>query len=90
MIPSEDILVNTVTLASNDPLHRRASLLTRVRVEALVRAEFRKGRKGIPFHLDFWGTADPPFQSTGSISKMRLTTGELVLLKAAWVMFPGS
>ena len=50
----------------------------------------RRDESVVPFHLDFGGTPDPPFQSTGSISKMMLTTGVLPLLEALLVMAPVS
>ena len=78
-------------LSPNDPLHRRARACSRASVwKGWLGPSSGRDENVAPFHLDFGGTADPPFQSTGSISKVIRTVGELPLLEALLVMAPVS
>ena len=73
------------------PLHRRARACSRASVwKRWLGPSSGRDESVLRFHLDFGGTAEPPFQSAGNISKLIIRTGELPLLLAAVVTSPDS
>ena len=55
-----------------------------------VLAQHHRGFLKMKIYFFIGGTADPPFHSAGSISKMSIRTGELDLLETALLMLPSS
>ncbi len=91
-VPTEKALAMIlVAMPPNGPLHRSARASSRASVwKRWLGPSSGRDEIGLPFYLDFGSTAEPPFQSTGSISKVIRTAGELALLEALLVMFPAS